>query len=192
MNAPNKSVADNPVPPVDQASATPVTKPKPKELRDKTVAALRIALDPKSADAGVIAALRRCDPESPPPAFYRVATGILDKYDDNLGTNRDDRDTRWTIVASAFARAQGFLDGFVPFGQALAQANVAEMRFLRLMEASTFQLPHVVRSVVHQLTQKGQPFDPRELADLVLTADTEEGRMVRRRIARSYYRHADK
>jgi hypothetical protein len=47
-----------------------------------------------------------------------------------------------------------------------------------------------VRAVVHQLVQKGQPFDPNDLVNLVLAR--EDDKAPRSAIARSFYRHADK
>ncbi len=75
----------------------------------------------------------------------------------------------------------------MPLGEALARAGVAEMRFRRLLEASAAQLPELVRNIVHQLAQKRQPFDPNDLADLVLAED--DDRDTRRRIARAFYRY---
>ncbi len=157
--------------------------------RRELIAKLSAALE--RAEPGTVAALRRADPTSPPPAFYRLATAVLDEHlaqAAESGPLRDDLESRWTIIASAMASAQGFLAA-VPLGEALAKAGVAEMRFLRLLEAQASQLPELVRNVVHQLVQKGQPFDPNDLADLVLARDDDRG--PRRAIARSFYRHAD-
>jgi len=171
-------------------SAPLPTETAPKRLtRRELVGKLRGVLE--HADPGTLAALRRADPTSPPPAFYRLAVAVLDEhlaYLGDSGRRRDEMESRWTIVVSAMANAQGFLAA-VPLGEALAKAGVAEMRFLRLLEASTAQLPELVRNVVHQLVQKGQPFDPNDLADLVLAGD--DDRCPRRKIARSFYRHAD-
>lgn len=171
-------------------SAPLPTETAPKRLtRRELVANLRGVL--AHADPGTLAALRRADPASPPPAFYRVAVAVLDEHLANFaasGPRRDEIESRWTIIVSAMASAQGFLDS-VPLGDALANAKVTEMRVLRLLEASAAQLPELVRNVVHQLVQKGQRFDPNDLADLVLADDEDRG--PRRRIARSFYRHAD-
>ncbi len=169
-------------------SAPTPTETAPKRLtRRELVAKLRGVL--AHAEPGTLAALRRADPASPPPAFYRVAVAVLDEHLAHFadsGPRRDEIESRWTVVVSAMASAQGFLAA-VPLGEALARAGVAEMRFLRLLEASAAQLPELVRNVVHQLVQKGQPFDPNDLADLVLAGD--DDRDPRRKIARSFYRH---
>ena len=155
--------------------------------RRRAVAALRHAIE--TSDPGTVAALRRVDPTSPPPAFYRVTVGILDDYLPEAGRRRDALETGWAVVVAAIATAQPrFLSG-TPLGKALAEARVAAMRVLRLLEANEAQLPDLVRNVVHQLVQKGQAFDPNDLADLVLTAGTDRARSPRRRIARDFYRH---
>lgn len=143
----------------------------------------------KHADAGALAALRRAaDRDSPPAAFYRLTVGILDKEYEKLpdsGEWRDSFETRLSVVASAMATAIGFLAP-IPLGKALADANISEMRVLRLLEADESQLPQLVRGVVHQLVQKGQPFDPHDLAALVLNPDSPG---PRRNIARDFYRY---
>jgi CRISPR-associated protein Cse2 (CRISPR_cse2) len=169
----------------DPAPAPIEAEPKKPTRRD-VVAKLAGVLE--HADPGTLAALRRADPTSPPAAFYRVAGAALDEHIGEGGPLRDRLESGWTVILSAMARAQGFL-GTVPLGEALAKAGVAEMRVLRLMEAPAAQLPDLVRNVVHLLVQKGQRFDPNDLANLVLARDDDRG--PRRNIARSYYRHAD-
>ncbi len=174
------------IPNVPEAPA-PATDASPTlSKRHRAVAALRHAL--AAVDPGTIASLRRCDPDSPPAAFYRVTVDVLDEHLHQNGPRRDAEETRWAVVVSAMATAQGLLAP-VPLGEALARAGVAEMRVTRLLEASSAQLPEIVRNIVHQLVQKAQPFDPNELADLVLTAGSHHEREPRRRIARSFYRH---
>lgn len=154
--------------------------------RHRCVAALREALE--SADAGSIAALRRWNSASPPSAFYRITVSVLDRYLPADGPRRDRQEARWAVVVSAMATAPRLVAA-VPFGEALARAGVAELRVIRLLEASEAQLPDLVRTVVHQLVQKSQPFDAHELADLVVGGSAPSGREARRRIARSFYRH---
>lgn len=171
------------------SAPTPIETASKRLTRRELVANLRGVL--AHADPGTLAALRRADPASPPPAFYRVAVAVLDEHLANFadsGPRRDEIESRWTVIVSAMACAQGFLAA-IPLGDALANARVTERRVLRLLEASAAQLPDLVRNVVHQLVHKGQPFDPNDLADLVLARDDDRG--PRRTIARSFYRHAD-
>lgn len=152
--------------------------------RRRAVGRLRRAIE--NADPGTQAALRRIrSPDDRPAAFFRVAVDILDEVLPADGPHRDRVEGRWAILASAVANADGFL-GTTPLGKALADANVAEMRVVRLLEAGDATLGDMVRNIVHQLTQRGQPFDPNDLADLVLSTSPEP----RRRIARAFYRFA--
>jgi CRISPR system Cascade subunit CasB len=171
--------------------STPEAKETPQaesftSRQTRAVVALQRAIE--TADPGTQASLRRADPASPPAAFYRVTVRILDDILSGEGPSRDAMERAWVVIASAMARASGMLAP-VPLGEAMAKAGVAEMRLLRLLEARGDQLADIVRNVVHQLTQKGQRFDPRDLANLVLTDGTEFAREPRRRIARNYYRH---
>jgi hypothetical protein len=170
-------VNDNPTDAPDDSTESP---------RRRIVAALRHALD--AADPGTLAALRHGDPSSPPVAFYRVSVQALDAHLPEGGTRRDALEMRWAVVVYAMSSAQGLL-ARIPMGEAMAKADVAEMRLLRLLEAHGLQLADLVRHVVHQLVQKAQPFDPNDLADLVLSDDTEWAHAPRARIARSFYRH---
>lgn len=139
----------------------------------------------RHAEPGALAALRRLDPESPPPAFFRLTVDLLDASSPASGGVRDALETRWAVVARELARAGDVLLAPVRLGEALARAGVAEMRVLRLLEARDAQLYDVLRTVVHQLVSKGQPFDPRQLAKLVVRGDEH----IRRAIARDFYRH---
>lgn len=163
--------------------------------RARALSALRHAL--QRADAGVLARLRRTDTSSPPPDFFRVSVDVLDELLPAKGERRDQEESRWAVIVQAMASALGTspgtggLLGGVPFGQALARAGIAEMRVLRLLEASDDQRPDLIRQVIHQLVSKGQPFSPTELADLVLDREPERAERARRQIARNFYRHID-
>jgi len=173
---------------VTDSTPASVETASPKTTRRDLVDRLRAALD--RADPGTLAALRRLDPSSPPPAFYRLSVAVLDAQLANLADGsalRDELESRWALLVSALALAQGYFSPPIPLGQALAEAGVAEMRLLRLLEARAAQLPALVRNVVHQLVQRGQPFDPNDLANLVLASDEDRG--PRKNIARMYYRH---
>lgn len=175
---------------MNEPNATPAEAPARKPTRREGVARLRRALE--NADPGALAALRRFTGDSlPPPAFYHLTVGILDDQLEELAESklRDELDRRWAVLASAMASARGFL-GEVPLGEAMARAGVAEMRVLRLLEANATQLPDLVRNIVHQLVQKGQSFDPNDLANLVLAREGDKP--PRSTIARFYYRHEGK
>jgi CRISPR type I-E-associated protein CasB/Cse2 len=171
----------------DPSLATPTEAPRAKPTRRNLVAALRHAVE--NADPGTLAALRRFKPgSSPPAAFYRVTVATLDEHLPEDGRYRDQLETRWAVIAAAIANAKDFLAA-VPLGKALAEADVAELRVIRLLEAQGAQLADLVRMVVHQLVQKGQMFDLNDLADIVLSDGESYARDSRRRVARDFYRH---
>lgn len=171
----------------EPVASPPQTAPEAKQSkRHRAVAALKRILE--NADPGTLAALRRAEPASPPPAFYRVTVDALDDVLPEEGPRRSAEEVRWAVVVAAMANAGRFL-AHVPIGEALAKAGVAEVRVVRLLEAHDAQLADLVRNAVHQLVQKGQPFDPNDLADLVLSDGGERERDARSRIARSFYRH---
>jgi len=149
------------------------------------------------ADAGLLARLRRLDAASPPPAFFRVSVDVLDDLLREKGHWREQDESRWAVVVQAIAIAlgtsptSGGLLGNVPFGQALALADVAEMRLLRLLDAEDAQLPDLMRHVIQQMVSKGQVFAITDLADLVLARSAQYREGARRQIARSYYRQHD-
>lgn len=163
------------------------TERKEPSKRHRAVATLRRVIE--DADPGTLAALRRADRDSPPAAFYRVTVDVLDGLLPEDGRRRDIDEKRWLTIVSAMATTVGLIAG-VSLGEALARAGVAEGRVLRLLEAHDEQLAHLVRHVVHQLSQKAQPFSANDLADLVLTDGTERAHDARRHIARNYYRHS--
>lgn len=142
-----------------------------------------------ASDPGTVAALRRADPCSPPAVFYRLTAHLLDEHMPEVGPLRDAYESRWVVIASAMASAKGLPESGPPLGEALAKAGVSEMRVVRLLEAEPGQLPDLIRHAVQQLTQKGQAFDPIDLAYLVLSAGTDRARRPRRSIARDFYRH---
>ena len=164
-------------------STSSSTETSPRHL---AVNALRYAIE--RADPGTRAALKRADFAAPPTAFYRVTVDILDEDFAGGGTRRAEIEARWIVVAAAMASAEGLLSR-APFGEALARAGVAEMRVLRLLEAHGSQLADLTRTIVHQLVQKAQSFDPQDLADLVLSDQTGREREPRARIARAFYRN---
>ncbi len=162
------------------------------DVRSRVLGALRHTLE--RADPGVLARLRRADPRSPPPDFFRVSVDVLDEILPGRGPIRDEQETRWAVIVQAMAMAlgtnakSGGLLGGAPFGKALATAGVAEMRMLRLLEAEADQLPALTRQLVSQLVSRGEPFSVGDLAALVLDRDPER---ARREIARNFYRHLE-
>lgn len=147
-------------------------------------------------DPGDVAALRRGDRGSASPAFWRMVVEHLEPRDlVSAGNQAVDgvnvAERRWTVIMAALARSRG-LRGPATLGAALAMGAVAEMRVLRLLNATGDAIEGQVRSTVHQLERKAILFDPLHLAQLILFDDGPGlgslGDNVRRRIARDFYR----
>jgi hypothetical protein len=152
------------------------------EVRHQGVAAVRLALN--SCNPSTLAALRKAAANTPPAAFHLLAARALDSQLPDgpwIATLRQ----RWAVVVSAMASAEELLAS-TPLGEALFRAEVPELRVGRLLESHDAQLAEQVRHVVQQLVQRGQPFDPNDLADLVLTDGTPYAPQPRSRIARDY------
>ena len=136
------------------------------------------------------------DPEEPSEKFFRFSVALLDELLPEKGKWRREQENRWAVVVKLMALAlgtsprEGGLLADVPLGQALAKANVSEMRVLRLLDARNEQLAELSRHIVHQLVSKGQPFRIDDFADLLLSRG-EAAENARREIASSYYRHQD-
>lgn len=156
------------------------------QKRRRVVGALLHAID--AAEPGTVAELKRMSPELPSAAFYRLTTGLLDAIEPASGDRRDAADRRWTVVARAMALGRG-LHGNVRLGAALAHADVAELRMLRLLEAHGTQLADALFGVLHQLVSKGQTWSPYDVAELVLSDGEPFESSVRRTLAREFYRN---
>ena len=149
-------------------------------LSEAIAAVLRMM---KHAEPGDLAALRRLRPgDVAAPAFWRLASGVLE---DHVRT-REDED-RWALVLSAMARLAGLHHGHEPLGRALAEADVAEARVLRLIKAHGTGFAAPLRAAVHMLQSKGIAANQLQLAELVLSDGTPREETIRRQIARDYY-----
>lgn len=150
-----------------------------------------------SLPRGDIAALRREDGATS-PAFYKLAAIVFDDaFFPRSHALRDEAERRWARVAHLLARSGGqhVLGAARSLGAALAQAELAEPRLLRLLRSEGESLDVAARAAIAPLIQKAVPFDPRDLTALLLSAPHaggrfhhEDGESVRRRIARDYYR----
>lgn len=145
----------------------------------------------ESADAGTLSALRRMAPEAPPLAFYRATVDLLDEGLPEAGPLRAERERQWAVIAQCMAQALDLL-GSARLGDAMAGAGVAERRLAQLLDARGNAVADILRTVVHQLVQRGQAFDPVDVAQLVLFETGDRAADIRRGIARNYYRHETK
>lgn len=152
----------------------------------ETVATLQVQL--RHSDSATLAALRRADPSAPPMEFYRFSVDVLDDILPGDGLERCKKETQWLLIISSMARSVD-LWSRVDLGEAMARAKVAEARVVKLLEARGNGLADILRTIVQQLVQKGQSFNPVDIAKLVLSLGSDTEKETRRKIARNFYRH---
>lgn len=151
-----------------------------------TVGSIATAIE-KALSPGDVAALRKLAPDDPACAAYWRLMSMNPETVPHFGDSREDIERRWASILQAMATMAGLHSSRVPLGRAMAEADVAEQRFLRLLRASGSGLADAVRITAHHLAQKAVPSDHLDLAQLVLSDGGPGEDSVRRRIARSYY-----
>jgi hypothetical protein len=138
--------------------------------------------------AGDQAALRR---EKLGPAFWRLAVRHLEPAG-LLGPEgspwRQEGERRWAAIVSNLAHAGHCHAPDRRLGAALAAADIAEARVLRLARAQGDRLLPAVRAVAHQLISGGHRADWADFADLILSDGRPWHADVRRRLCLDYYR----
>lgn len=179
------------------AEAAPTKSPRSRFY--SAVTRLAHALDPSGDGAlgpGDLASLRRED-GARSPTFYKLSSALLhDELAELHGARLDEAERRWARVTHLLARTGGqHRTDAVSFGAALAQAELAEARFLRVLRAEGEAVDAAARAALAPLVQKAIAFRPTDLAALVLSAPHptwpfhfEDAEVVRRRIARDFYR----
>ncbi|MEX1366484.1 MAG: type I-E CRISPR-associated protein Cse2/CasB [Nannocystaceae bacterium] len=143
------------------------------------------------------AALRRLSYETPDaPAFWRLLVGDLAPRIPEAPPYREDQERRWAAIISGLAEVAG-AGLHVPrrrLGEAAAEANLHEMRMLKLLRAHGDALLDLIRPLAHQLVSKGIPVDWADVAELVLSDGRSDEDRIRRNLARTYFsalhRHA--
>lgn len=185
--------------PETEATAEAAPTKSPRSRFYTAVTRLVHALDPRGEGAlglGDLASLRRED-GARSPTFYKLSTALLhDELSDLHGERLDEVERRWARVTHLLARTGGqHRNDAASFGAALAQAELAEARFLRLLRAEGDAVDAAARAALAPLVQKATTFQPVDLAALVLSAPHptwrfhfEDAELVRRRIARDFYR----
>jgi CRISPR type I-E-associated protein CasB/Cse2 len=147
---------------------------------------------------GDIAALRRED-GARSPVFYKAAGLFLNAELAKAFGEQEltEAERRWARVVHLLARTAGqHVPGGPKLGAALADANLAEARFVRLLRAEGDAIDAAARAAIAPLVQRAIPFDPVDLAALILSAPDSrfpvrmDGDEIRRRIARDFYRAA--
>lgn len=196
--------ADEPNGGVQQLGAPPdglPDDPRVGSVRDQVQGAIRALvhdIDHRLAP-GDVADLRRVGGGALAPAYWRLLLQHVEPAELLAApadvARRSDQEEQWAVIMGAIAQSRG-LHSNALLGQALAEADVSEMRVMRLLSASGAPLFDLVRTAMHQLASKGVAHDPLDVALLVLHQNSESfhgrGEIVRRRIARSYYRTAQR
>lgn len=186
-----------PVEPTQVADA-----PSPFKRFASVVRALSRAVDDDqggSLSRGDVAALRRED-GARSPVFYKLAGLLLHEVLPHGVTEEQlsEAERRWARVVHLLARTAGQHVVRGPrFGAALADAGLAEARFVRLLRAEGDAVDAAARAAIAPLVQQASTFDALDLAALILSAPHprfrfhyEDGDQVRRRVARDFYRAA--
>lgn len=141
--------------------------------------------------SGQLAMLRRLDPEAPDgAAFWQLVAWFAPSlFEDAHGQRVLAATVRGMAAAHPFHLPTA---GRRPLGTAMAEAEVAEARLLRLLRLGRAGLPEELRRLARLMASKGDPgrFDWSDAAWLLATAGSDAGEKVRRRIARDYYRTA--
>lgn len=136
------------------------------------------------------AALRRLSFESPDaPAFWRIVVSDLQPVLSETRHFREEQERRWAAILGGLAEVVG-AGLHVPrrrLGEAAADAQLHEMRFLKLLRAHGDALLALVRPLAHQLVSRGVPVDWADVARLVLSDGCPHEDRVRRDLARSYF-----
>jgi hypothetical protein len=144
--------------------------PEPSSL-GSTIGRLAGLLE-RAVSPGDLASLRRMQTGAPDcSAFWRLLALDVVALPAG-GPARDEAERRWGAIVQAMATMAGQHAPGVALGRALAMADVAETRVLRLLRASGPALADAVRVTSHQLAQKALPSNHADLAALILTDGT--------------------
>jgi CRISPR type I-E-associated protein CasB/Cse2 len=132
------------------------------------------------------AELRRLQPSDPlNPAFLRLWVRHIEPTDGAIGPLEEDR---WAALLTTFARLEGLHSPTDRLGRALAEADVSELRVLRLLRSHGGTLWDATRQIAHQLASQRQRCSWIDLARLLLSDGRRDEARVRRSIAKDYYR----
>ena len=115
-------------------------------------------------------------------AFYRLYVELI--APDHAGG--DEHERRWAMILSGMTRLPHQPGRNA--GSTMAEYDLAERRFVRLLDADAEHLASELRGIVSFLAAKGTSANWTDLADLVLSVDSERRDGVRRRLASAFYR----
>ncbi len=172
------------------------TVPRPPEVPEKAGGTLAstisrlVHLCQKGLPTGEIAELRRLRPDNPwVPAFWRIAAQVLEPAGHLAGPSlaREDAERRWGMILAIVAELAAFHSPDCPLGRALAHCGFSDLRFMRLVRASSDSLLVDARQAARFLASRGEAARLTDFAHLLLSDGTPRGEDVRRRLARDFY-----
>lgn len=150
------------------------------------IARLAGTLGSEHFPTGDRAALKRMDPDQPPPlAFYRFAFRELPE-------GWEHRRSAWQTLTAGMALAgnQGNPHNRDRrLGRVLAEQGYSEARLERLLAASGETLETLLLRAIRYLVAKGETLDWTDCARLLLVGDDDKRERTRREIAGDYYRN---
>lgn len=139
---------------------------------------------------GDVASLKRLRPWDPGnAAFWRLlALHVSPRGVSNaFGATRNEAERCLAVLFSAMAHLKGQHSPKSALGRVLAEQDLSEARFLKLLRAEGPALLDNVRLVARFLATKAVPVDQTGLALLIASDGKEWAEDVRRKIARDYY-----
>ena len=148
---------------------TPDTISVPESLTT-VISCLSRQLNPDRIGTGPLAELRRMDIAEFPPAFWKIyLKDIPAEWREPQGNVNPNVDRAWVALIRAMAEVAP--NSNVPdatFGGSLAIINYSEMRFIRMLRASSDQLAREIRVACATMHRKGQKTNFYEVAQLLL------------------------
>lgn len=136
-------------------------------------------------DTGFLADLKRLGSEYYLSRAYQTLKFAI--YEDQ-DVSADD-EAKWKILFSSFAKHKSFELNSKSLGQAMADANVSDQRFKKLLLSHGTMLHHELISILNLISNKtGSDFSWLQVACLLFSDGTDTEQHFRQMIANSFYR----
>lgn len=131
------------------------------------------------------AALRRHGPGNPPPlAFYRLWLRQMDS-----ALPAENQTSAWALIVWGLALSgQNSHRPDRPLGKALVESGYSEARLERLLSADAATQHALFASLIRFMNSKGEGFDWKDAARLLLVVNDDKREAIHRAIASAYYR----
>ncbi len=173
----------NPIPEIPAPEGTPAAS---RDGLASVIGRLAHAVD-EVLPPGDVAELRRLAPHDPAsPTFFKLVASVLPEGTlPRDGARRDEAERHWAVIFSCLATLRGLHRPGRRLGHALADAEISELRVVRLLRARGEALLDATSVIARTLAVRGEAVDFTEIARLLL--DEPHAEQVRRRIARDYF-----